>query len=93
VNLYLKAVEDDNFQGAINAVSPKPVTMNEFAKILGKVMKRPSIFRVPSFVLRLVLGEASVEVLTGARIQPKRTVELGYKFEHEDLSDALKDLL
>lgn len=93
VNLFIKAIEDNNIQGAINAVAPNPVTMNEFARTLGKAMNRPSVFRVPAFVLKLVLGEASVEVLTGARIKPVRTVELGYKFKYEKLSDALNDLL
>jgi uncharacterized protein (TIGR01777 family) len=93
VNLYIRAIEDINIHGAINAVSPNPVNMNEFAKTLGKVMKRPSVFRVPAFVLKAILGEASVEVLTGARIYPKRTIELGYNFEYEKLEEALKNLV
>ncbi len=93
VNLFVKAVEDQNIHGAVNAVSPNPVTMDEFADTLGKVMKRPSLFRVPAFVLKLVLGEASIEVLTGARIAPRRAAELGYKFKHEKLYDALRDLI
>jgi len=93
VNLYIRAIEDKNIFGAINAVSPNPVIMNDFAKTLGKVMKRPAFFRVPEFVLKLILGEASIEVLTGAKIYPKRTIELGFKFEYENLSNALKDLL
>jgi NAD dependent epimerase/dehydratase family enzyme len=91
--LFIRAVEDKNFQGAVNAVSPNPVTMNEFAKTLGRVINRPAVFKVPAFVLKIILGEASVEVLTGAKIIPKRTVELGYNFGHESLQDALKDLL
>jgi uncharacterized protein (TIGR01777 family) len=93
VNLYIRSIEDKNISGAINAVSPNPVTMKEFAKTLGKVMNRPSLFKVPAFVLKLVLGEASIEVLTGAQIFPKRTIELGYKFKFENLKDALQDLL
>lgn len=93
VNLFIKAIEDKGFNGAVNAVCPNPVNMNEFAKTLGKVMKRPAIFRVPAFVLKIVLGEASVEVLTGSRISPKRTMELGYNFEFENLEEALGDLL
>lgn len=93
VNLFIKSIEDKIFSGAINAVSPNPVTMQKFAKTLGKIMNRPSLFKVPAFVLKIVLGEASIEVLTGAKIYPKRTIELGYKFEFENLSDALENLL
>jgi uncharacterized protein (TIGR01777 family) len=93
VNLFIESIEDNNISGAVNAVSPNPVTMNEFAKTLGRIMKRPAIFKVPAFVLKIVLGEASIEVLTGAKIYPKRTIELGYKFEFENLSDALENIL
>ena len=93
VNLYIKAIEDKIFRGAINAVSPNPVTMQIFAITLGKVMKRPSLIRVPAFLLKLILGEASIEILSGTKIYPKRTIELGYKFKYENLQDALENLL
>jgi len=67
--------------------------MNEFAKTLGKVINRPSAFRVPKFVIDLMLGEASQEVLRSQKILPAALEAKGFKFAEEDLELALKNLL
>jgi NAD dependent epimerase/dehydratase family enzyme len=67
--------------------------MKEFAQTLASVLHRPSLFPVPKFILRLVVGEASEVVLASQRIDVKKLVESGYKFKFEILEDALKDLL
>jgi uncharacterized protein (TIGR01777 family) len=92
VDLFLYSIHSD-INGAVNAVSPGIVRMNEFCSVLGKVMKRPSFFKVPEFILRIVIGEAAEEILSGANIYPKRTIELGYKFRYPNLQSALKEIL
>lgn len=92
VDLFLFSL-DNNINGVVNAVSPDIVRMNEFCKVLGKMMKRPSYFNVPEFVLKLVIGEAAEVILTGANVSPKRTIELGYKFIYPNLKSALKEIL
>ncbi len=89
VGLFLFALDNEKVYGALNAASPNPVRMNEFASTLGAVMKRPSFFKVPSLVLRLVLGEGAEVVLGGAMVKPKRVELLGYKFKYELLEHAL----
>jgi uncharacterized protein (TIGR01777 family) len=79
--------------GPINVVSPNPVQNEEFAKVLGNVLKRPSIFRVPEFVLRILLGESSESILTGVNAIPKKLIDVGYKFRFDKIELALKDLL
>lgn len=93
VGIFLYALDNDNVEGIINAVSPNPLRMNEFCKSLGKVLNRPSLFRVPEFALRIIFGEAADVLLTGANVIPERTLELGYKYEFEKVEDALKNLL
>jgi hypothetical protein len=92
VDLFLYSI-DNNINGVVNAVAPEIVRMNEFCSVLGKVMKRPSYFKVPEFILRVVIGEAAEEILSGANIYPKRTIELGYKFHYPNLKSALKEIL
>ena len=87
------ALENDSVSGTINATAPNPVPMSEFSDTLGKVMARPSWFPVPSIALELVLGEAAQIVLTGQRVVPKRTQELGYQFKYPQLKAALRELL
>ena len=92
--IYLKALEDDNFHGPYNAVSPNPVTNKEFTHALAKTMHKPILLPpVPSFMLKLLLGEMSDLVLNGAKVSPKKIQESGFQFRFENLDDALKDLL
>jgi uncharacterized protein len=72
--------------------APNPVNNKEFGEKLAKEMRRPSVFFVPSFFLKLFLGEASTLVLDGQRVIPKRLLEAGFKFNYENLDNTLKHL-
>ncbi len=91
--LFIYAVDKPGVTGVLNASAPDFVSMNQFAKTLGKVLNRPSIFRVPGFILKLAFGEAADVLLKGSKIIPKRTLELGFKFRFGDLENALRDIL
>ena len=93
VGIYLHAIDNKNLLGAVNAASPNSVRMREFAKSLGKELKRPSLFPVPKIILRLIVGEAAEVVTASQRINSKKLLDSGYKFKFENLEDALRDLL
>jgi len=93
IGLILLALENKNVKGAINATAPEPVTMKDFCKTLGKVMGRPSWTPVPSFVLKLALGEMSTLVLDGQRVIPAVAEKAGYKFKYRKAEDALAAIL
>ncbi len=80
-------------QGAYNLASPHPVTMHEFAKTLGKVLHRPSLFPVPALALRMVLGESAQYLLQGQKIKPTRLINAGFEFHFPLLASALHHLL
>ncbi|HTX27185.1 MAG TPA: TIGR01777 family oxidoreductase [Streptosporangiaceae bacterium] len=77
--------------GPVNLTAPEPVTNAEFTAALSAAVHRPDLpwLRVPAPVLRLGLGEASVELLTSARVIPKRLAEAGYEFRYPALREAL----
>lgn len=79
--------------GPCNLSAPTPVTMNELARAFGRVLRRPSLFRVPPFALRAMLGEAAEAMLTGQRAQPTAMRRAGYSFRFTDLDAALVDLI
>jgi hypothetical protein len=85
-------LENERANGAFN-LSALPVINAEFSKSAGKVIRRPSFFRVPAFVLRLVLGEMSTTVLDGQRVSSEKLTDLGFQFKFERIEDALKDLV
>ena len=94
VGILLWALDTDSVSGVVNASSPNPATNKEFSKALGRALNRPAVMPVPGLVLDAKFGREFGQVLRGgARVVPKRTEELGYRFKHPDLDEALGDLL
>lgn len=89
----LFAIRQEDFSGPFNLNAPNPVMMKEFADELGSQLNRPSLFRVPTSVLQLVLGEAALPLTESLRMQPKRLQQHGFEFQYEYLTDALGDIL
>ncbi|NMO22904.1 TIGR01777 family protein [Pyxidicoccus fallax] len=78
-------------RGPINTVAPGTVRQEEFARTLGRVIRRPAFLPVPAPVIRTLFGEMGQEtVLSGARVLPTAAERLGYTFIHRDLEDALR---
>jgi uncharacterized protein (TIGR01777 family) len=94
VGIVLWALDEERVSGVVNATSPNPATNGEFSKALGRALGRPAIVPVPGLVLDLKFGSEFGQVLRGGqRVVPKRAEELGYRFRHPDLDEALPDLL
>jgi hypothetical protein len=93
VGIYLHAIDNDNVSGAINGTSTGIVTMKEFAKTLGKILKRPSLFPVPKFAMKIAAGEVAEYAVMSQRTSVEKILNAGYKFKFENLEVALKDLL
>lgn len=86
-------LDDENAHGPFNLISPELTSTTEFMRAVTKALRRPYWFHVPTFLLRLVLGEMSVLLTEGRYAQPKRLIELGFRFQFEELEDAMEDLL
>jgi len=91
--MILFLIERPEGFGAFNATAMNPVRMNEFAKILGQVLRRPAFFRVPRFVLKIFIGEMSEMLLTGQCALPQRAIQLGFSFQYPALEPALQQIL
>jgi hypothetical protein len=89
----LYPVENKTFRGVYNLVSPSPITMNEFAKKFGAVLRRPSWLPVPSIALTILYGEGGAVILSGQRALPKRLLESGYVFSYTELPAALHNIV
>jgi uncharacterized protein len=94
VGLFLWALDDHRVWGVINATAPNPVTNREFSKELGRALHRPAVFPVPKLaVAALRGGELADTVAGGARVLPRRALDLGYEFRHPELDEALRSAL
>ena len=81
-------------EGPFNMTSPNPVPQRTFAKVLGRVLRRPSFAPLPGFVIRLMFGEMGQElILEGQHVEPKRLLELGFQFQHPELESCLRHTL
>jgi uncharacterized protein (TIGR01777 family) len=94
VGAFLHALQTEALIGPVNVVSPNPVTNYQFTKTLGRVLFRPTIFPLPSFMARFLFGEMANELLLAStRVLPTRLQETGYQFRHPNLEAALRHLL
>ena len=92
--IYIKAIEDSTMSGIYNAASPDHVTNSEFMQQAAKILNRPFFIpKIPSFFLRLIMGESSGMILEGSRISSKKTTDSGYKFKYPKVAQAIKDSL
>lgn len=95
VDIYHRALWDDSFSGAVNAVAPQPVRNVEYTETLAKVVHRPAVLPVPSLGPRVLLGQQGARELACAsqRVLPQKLTAAGHRFRQADLDRALRHLL
>jgi len=95
VKMYIEAIENEKFSGVYNAVAPHPVSNKEFVLRLAKIMKGNFfiLLRVPSFVLKFVLGEMSIEVLKSTAVSCSKIQKQGFTFQYPEIGKALQQLI
>lgn len=93
IGLVHWALAHPTISGPVNGVAPSAVTMREFCRTLGRVLRRPSWLPVPELALRLVLGKLSTLLTTGQRVEPAIALRGGFVFQYPSLEPALKGIL
>ena len=93
VGLFVHAIENENVRGPVNAAAPNPVQNSEMTRQLARAVRRPAIFPVPLFGLRLAFGEMSSILVGSQKLVPARALETGFTFAHPTLEGAFRDLL
>ena len=93
VRVLVTALEDERFSGPLIAAAPNPVTSRQLARAIGVVLHRPGLLPVPGLALRILLGEAGANLLTGQRVSPRRLEQLGFVWRYSEIETALADIL
>ncbi len=91
--LMVAGVENSAYRGPVNAAAPGAATNAEFTAALGRALRRPTIFPVPAFALRLALGEMSGLLLGSQKVSPVAAEKAGYRFRFPRLDEALADIV
>lgn len=92
--MYIRAMENIAFTGPYNAVAPHPASNKALTIQLANALKGKFYIpiHVPAFLLKLILGEMSVEVLKSTTVSSQKIEQAGFVFQYPDLSTALKSL-
>lgn len=93
--LFIKGIEDKNMQGVYNAVAPEIVTNKNLVLTMAKMIKHRFFIpiHVPVFLLKLILGEMSIEILKSTKVNSNKVQLMGYHFQYPTIVTALKQLL
>ncbi|OLP00287.1 TIGR01777 family protein [Mycolicibacterium porcinum] len=95
VDVYYRALWDEQLSGPVNAVAPEPVRNAEYSDTLGRVLHRPTILPVPTLGPRLLLGDQGARELACAsqRAVPAVLTAADHRFRHPRLNQALGHVL
>jgi uncharacterized protein (TIGR01777 family) len=85
-------LETNEIKGPVNFCAPNPIKNRDFSKALGNVLNRPSFMKVPSFMIRLVVGEMGTLLTNSQKVIPHKLLRHGFKFQHPDIDSALEDI-
>jgi uncharacterized protein (TIGR01777 family) len=83
-------LDTESATGAVNVVAPDKQTNKTFTKALGKAIKRPTVFPVPSFAIKMLYGEMGSTVTEGSNPDPAKLEQLGYRYDNPGLEEALR---
>jgi uncharacterized protein (TIGR01777 family) len=83
-------LHDDSLSGPVNAVMPEPVTNAEFTRAIARSVHRPALFPVPSFALRLGLGDLSHLLLDSQRVVPSVIKKMNFPFAYPTVGVAME---
>jgi len=84
---------ENNCEGIYNLTAPHPVSNRSFTRSIASHAGKPALFRIPAFIMRLIMGRAAIIVLNGQTVYPKKLQEEGYKFTFATIDDAIADLV
>lgn len=78
-------------RGPVNVVSPIPTNNRILTATLGRVLNRPTLFKIPAFVVKLLFGQMAEEMLlSSTRVTPKILLEADYNFKDQSLEAVLR---
>jgi uncharacterized protein (TIGR01777 family) len=93
VNAFLWAINNNTAKGIYNLVAPKNIDNKIFTHTLAKALRRPALFTVPAFVLKIALGETSTLLLNNPQVYPERLLNEGFRFSYPDIKSCIGQII
>jgi uncharacterized protein (TIGR01777 family) len=92
INIIITSLNNSEYRGPINVVSPEAVKQKTFAKAYAHSLKRPAFIPTPKLVMSALFGEMSELLTAGQKVIPERLQQLHYSFIHPNLTEALTNI-
>ncbi len=91
-NMYVSAIENTELNGIYNAVAPEHITNKELTESIAKTLKKPLwLPNVPSFILKIILGELAAILLEGSRVSCEKIINTGFNFKYPSVKNYLHE--
>jgi uncharacterized protein (TIGR01777 family) len=91
--IYIQALEDEEMNGAFNAVAPEHITNKALTRKMARALHKPFWFpNLPAFIMKLLFGEMAVMLLSGSRVSSEKIKASGFTFQFPNLESALIEL-
>ena len=92
--MYIDAMENRELNGVYNAVAPLPVSNKKLVLLIAEKLKNKFFIpvHVPIFLLKLVMGKRSVEILKSATVSDKKIKSMGFTFLYPTIESAIDEL-
>lgn len=92
-SMYRYALINSSLHGVYNAVAPTPVSNEQLIREIELNKNRKQIkLHIPEFILKVVLGELSIEVLKSCTVSSAKITEGGYEFKYQTIEEAIHEL-
>ena len=93
--MYTEAIENGYLHGSYNAVAPKPVSQKDLILSLGQKMRNKFFIPVyvPAFILKIIFGKRSIEILKSATVSDKKIKATGFTFLYPSIESAIEELV
>lgn len=84
-------IKSEQIDGPVNIVSPVQTTNRLLTQSLGKALNRPTFFRVPAIMAKLIFGQMADDMLlSSTRVTPRTLLEAGFEYKDQKLDDVLR---
>ncbi len=92
--IIISAIEQEQWNGIYNVVSPNPVTNTQFSQAIARSLgKKVLLPNVPGLFLKAILGQRASLILEGAKISAQKVMDKGFRFSYPKVDQALQNLL
>lgn len=89
---FLWAIQNEKARGIYNLTAPENIDNKAFTSALAHSVKRPAIFTVPEFSLKLIYGEAASLLIESPQVTPQRLLDEGFVFLFPEIKSCLAEI-